>query len=677
MDSLFRQTLGPLGWTAMLLLPPAVFALYFLKLRREPLEVPSTYLWARVVQDLHVNSLWQRLRRNLLLLLQLAILGLAMLALLRPGWQGTALEGRRFIFLLDRSASMSATDDGDTTRLDRAAQRIGELVDQMDSGMSAMIVAFADQPDVVQEFTGNRRLLREALARVAAVPAGTRIRGALELADDLANPARVTIEEGGLEVDATAQEPVELMILSDGLFEPVEGYSLGNLRPKFFPIGSRAAANLAVTAFNVRRNELRPEQRQAFVQVGNFSDEEQTCVVQLFVEGRLTDAARLACPPGDLAGAVFELGDSAAGVLEARLDPPDGFRDAVALDNRAYAAIDRAREVRVLLVSEGNAALEAALQTDRARQTARIERLPPARLADEQVQRDLQSAAYDLVVFDACAPASMPAANTVFVGRVPPLAAWRAQASPQPVAVPQIVDWRRDHPLLHLVEWGNVELVDSLTVRPPLGGAVLVDSTAGPVAAAAPRDQYEDVVLGFEIVGRNDQGEATVNTNWPRRLSFPAFWLNALEYLGGRLVDENRSYRPGDPVALPAREANAAYAVQLPDGAQVEAGPPRDGVLSWLRTEQLGVYRVLRDGRPFAQFAVNLCDPRESDVRLRPRQGDAGRLDEVASLSIGFVDVEAQPLGASVRKELWQPLLLAALAVVLLEWYIYNRRVYV
>ena len=30
--------------------------------RRQPLEVPSTYLWARTIEDLHVNSLWQRLR---------------------------------------------------------------------------------------------------------------------------------------------------------------------------------------------------------------------------------------------------------------------------------------------------------------------------------------------------------------------------------------------------------------------------------------------------------------------------------------------------------------------------------------------------------------------------------------------------------------------------------------
>ena len=90
--------------------PPAIMALYFLKLKRQPLEVPSTYLWRKAMEDLHVNSLWQRLRRSLLLWLQLALVLLLVLALVRPGWQTTQMGGSRFVFLIDNSASMQATD---------------------------------------------------------------------------------------------------------------------------------------------------------------------------------------------------------------------------------------------------------------------------------------------------------------------------------------------------------------------------------------------------------------------------------------------------------------------------------------------------------------------------------------------------------------------------------------
>ncbi len=45
-------------------------------------------------------------------------------------------------------------------------------------------------------------------------------------------------------------------------------------------------------------------------------------------------------------------------------------------------------------------------------------------------------------------------------------------------------------------------IADSLLVPPSAGGDVLIDSTAGPIAAIAPRDSYQDAVLGFEIVGQ-------------------------------------------------------------------------------------------------------------------------------------------------------------------------------
>ena len=62
---------------------------------RSAMVVPSTYLWQKAVEDLRVNSLWQRLRRSLLLLLQLLLLALLFVALAGPHWRAMRALGQR------------------------------------------------------------------------------------------------------------------------------------------------------------------------------------------------------------------------------------------------------------------------------------------------------------------------------------------------------------------------------------------------------------------------------------------------------------------------------------------------------------------------------------------------------------------------------------------------------
>ena len=62
--------LAPLALISALIIGPIIVAMYLLKLRREERSVSSTFLWRRMVRDVEANAPWQKLRRNLLLLLQ-------------------------------------------------------------------------------------------------------------------------------------------------------------------------------------------------------------------------------------------------------------------------------------------------------------------------------------------------------------------------------------------------------------------------------------------------------------------------------------------------------------------------------------------------------------------------------------------------------------------------------
>src|SRR5438552_2753795 len=101
--------LQPLGLLGLAALAP-VIALYFLKLKRQQRVVPSTLLWKKVIDDLQVNSPFERLKYSLLLLLQFLLIALLAFALARPYISHAAYSGSRTIMLIDTSASMATRD---------------------------------------------------------------------------------------------------------------------------------------------------------------------------------------------------------------------------------------------------------------------------------------------------------------------------------------------------------------------------------------------------------------------------------------------------------------------------------------------------------------------------------------------------------------------------------------
>ena len=232
----FLPALSAWQWALLLAVPPAIVALYFLKLERQPLEVPSTYLWHKSIEDLHVNSLWQRIRQSLLLYLQLLIVLLVIFALLRPGWRSGQLTGGRYIFLVDNSASMNATDVAPSRLAEAKRQTLEDdrRNAQRRSGHGDQFFRRGPGRAGVERCTAAICAALSIIFRPTHRP--TSIDEALRAAAGLANPTRTT-DENQREV-----LPAKVFIFSDGKFPAVEGFSLGNLEPVFMPIGEPGIA---------------------------------------------------------------------------------------------------------------------------------------------------------------------------------------------------------------------------------------------------------------------------------------------------------------------------------------------------------------------------------------------------------------------------------------------------
>src|SRR5262249_30269559 len=148
------------------------------------------------------------------------------------------------------------------------------------------------------------------------------------------------------------------------------------------------------------------------------------------LEQKLTLPARAARPAdpekndpgGDTPGeavATFELAaldDAATALLHLRLAD---HRDSFPPDDQAWLVVGVARKARVLVVTKRNAILKNFFDLEATAKVANVGYLSPDELGDEgKYGRPARDGAFDLVIFDRCAPKdedALPRANTFFI----------------------------------------------------------------------------------------------------------------------------------------------------------------------------------------------------------------------------------------------------------------------
>ncbi|MBX3358310.1 MAG: VWA domain-containing protein [Phycisphaeraceae bacterium] len=699
---------------------PTLLILYFLKLRRRDLEVSTTLLWKKSIQDLQANAPFQKLRRNLLLFLQLLALLAALAALGQPQFKALSTKGARHVIMLDRSASMNSTDGADTEgsrepRLGAAKAEALRLVDSLpepgffaepESGDQAMVIVFDTSAEVVQPFTASKPDLRRAIESVTPTDSTTSLQAALKLAK--AYSPRIINRE---EVRAvTHAPPLTIHLFSDGripdsarLAVNPDELEASDLSPDdqviFHSLGSAEAPNLGITGLRAERAYDNPGKLTIFVGLHNSSLADRNADVELSIDNQraavraltipaATRGAPTAAPAAPDAPPPLGDIDPRAGGLVFTLDRPEGGVAAVRLiqsqpdslptDDIAYVVIPPARRLSVALVTSGNLFLREAIEGMNL--SRRVVITPEAfqQMAEGKSVNNTTLADFDVVVLDRFIPTlkdaagkaipTLPPGRILVMSAVPPPPLGAIDEGPGEPSL--IVDYARDHPALRYAG-----LTDLLIAR----GRKVKIAPESPVRAIA-SDQYGPAILE----AANNATRAIIvpfdpaETDWPLKPGFVLFLASAIQNLatdGPEALGD--SLRPGETLVqrLPLGATDAR--IVLPDTTSVPLAVAPDGRVAFGPVSKVGIYTVswagptlptdvVVDNRGRRAAAVNLLDPAESLVAARSTLDLPGRL------------VTATPTAESDSvQRLWPWLLLAALAVVMFEWFIYNRKVYV
>ncbi len=333
------------GFAWMLVIPAAMIVLYLLKRKYVPRQTPSVFLWQKSLREQAANKPFQKLKKNILLVLQVLTAVLLALALMRPAVTGG--EAGRTVFIFDVSGSMLAQTEG-KSRLERAKVLAVRLMRELPAGEEITILTAGTAVRQVFSASDRREEAERAVAAIENERGGASLEQALSVAEAIQR------QEGSTRTEAT------VWVFSD-LFVPGNGVGVMN--------AAKGADNRAISS-------LTAENDGAFIRVANYGAE-TTVTLTVWADGQLINARELALPEGESIGAAFTIPDGARRI---RAEIREG--DALPQDNMLETFVKRDRTRRIALVGD-NVFIESALKAGNQIQVIRTtEEALPATEAD-------------------------------------------------------------------------------------------------------------------------------------------------------------------------------------------------------------------------------------------------------------------------------------------------------
>jgi len=593
------------------LLAPLV-ALFLLPLRKKRVNVASMVIWEQVLQTRAVKKLSRWVRILATIIIEACILVAIVLAAGKIRSAPSDGGPSRRVLIVDRSASMQVQEAG-MTRFDTAKRYARELVASKGADQQCMIISALSEPEVTCGWTDDASALREAIDRLECSDAPADLKKALALAQ------------------SAADEQTEICLISD------TASGLSNLQPApdnavFYRCSSGGRSeNVGITAFDIRRSKRRKGEFGVFLRVRSNSDRELTVPMEITLNGRPLAAGELVIPAGGAVQKKYTFTAETAGPVKASLR----CRDALAADNQAYGMLEGLYAGRVFLWSaRRDPFLMSAIVVHSDVELFEINR-------DKVTDVSELGRAGDILIFDATAPAILPTSpNLVLINPQASndLIAVRGRAKPRPG-----VRVRGNGALFAGVDWSDLAVPDAAVAAVPDWAEVLLESSDGvPLVLAGVQGGRKVLIFAFELSG----------TTFVTSRGYSVLLANILSWMLPQT--HNATLAAGEPLDWPDRQVKK---IILPDGLEAQA--PKAGTV-FTETHKRGYYTVEAPGET-GQFGVSLLDEAET-LLAGPETKTLSWLKEPKAVT------------PSRGQNIWYILAMAALALLLVEWFGYHYR---
>ena len=499
-------------WAFLSLLPLA--AIYLLKVR--PTRKPTTayFLWRALFQEKRSTKLFHRLRDVFSLLLMALAVSAVVLAMTGPEWAGA--ERQDLVLILDRSASMSALDDG-SPRLEAARTLARDIVSALDGNQRAAVATIDQDLAYTAHFTNDPRGLIEAI--------------------DSITPSALPFRPAALDSVSSAETgDHRVLLLTDGsaldstVFESAAGSGIELLK-----IGN-PQKNLGIVRCDLQRLPSANRPLGLYFQVASSYPEPIVADLILSHENpqNVVKIIPLRIEPGVAKPETYTVANGAPGRWLARLAAPAS--DRLPTDNIAYLQVTPPRPIRVRVDAENPYFYSHSVLA----------------FAEASGLLTLDATAPDLVIADG----RVPEAELSIVFRPSGDSPWWGKVGDEIDGVaPRVL--AGDHPALRHLDISTVSFVGSRELEAPAGALVLVATERGvPLIYTSRQAGRTAVVVNIDPTANDFYFSA-----W-----FPVLVYSAATHLGGRESNVAATYPTGATLPIPGFQDGKASTLVSPTG---------------------------------------------------------------------------------------------------------------
>ncbi len=599
---------------------PVLILIHMITSRPRQAEVTNIFLWQEALREKKGGIRLQRFLRNLPLWFQILIVFLTSAALAEPIWFYPSKVTGNIILVLDTSASMK-TLTPEKTRFEQAQKEAIGLIEELPERSKMLIMTAGNRPELLTTgFTSDKSTLKRLVKDVRPLDVPGELEKALYLALSFVNP----------------EQDDWIFLITDGAGG--EFARLSKIHPKIRPILiSGGGNNVGITKFTIKSYPGLSERYEIMLEVKNFTSNSVKCPIRLTLKRKTIIAESLTLTPFEKQLLVFPYSGPFTGTVRVFLELEDDFP----LDNQVFSEVSASQDIWVMLVTKGNYFLEKLLTAYPNLLVNVFDEVTPS-------SWDIQTQQHDIVILDRIPPPATERGNFLLIDAFSPSIPITKIGQ---VEAPHVLDWDQTHPLMSQLDLTGLQIAAAEKTEAGASVQQILEANQTGLIYAYQQDNLRTVFIGFDLL----------RSDLPLRVAFPVLIGNILRWLRpAKLQFTAFQAKAGQPLEFFLAPGTDRLSLRKPSGKWNRSFSATNP-FKFDETNEVGLYTLV-EGKKRRYFAVNLLNESESDIRS----------PEVETAVEETTIIPTSKL-VTAKISLWLPIMLLALAALLVEWYVWLK----